>query len=146
MKKYIAIFLCLVGMVMAQGYTDWQQGAIDGLKIGFEMGKAYEQAQNGINIDGFNAQVDRYNTWIRGHFGEDPMLLMQKMTGPVNLQMPVLIANNTTQSGIVHAIDGTNELNEGTYTTNDINLLPDAAIKQYQDSPDYAGDAYLGGV
>jgi len=50
--KYIAIFLCLVGVVMAQGYTDWQQGATEGLKLGFKMGQAYEQAQKGINIEG----------------------------------------------------------------------------------------------
>jgi hypothetical protein len=123
--KYIAIFLCLVGVVMAQGYTDWQQGAAEGLKLGFKMGQAYEQAQKGINIDGFNAQVDTYNAWVRQHFGEDPMLLMQKMTGPVNLQKPVLLTNNTTApKGIVHKIDG-NTLPEGTYTTNDVNLLPD---------------------
>jgi hypothetical protein len=123
--KYIAIFLCLVGVVMAQGYTDWQQGATEGLKLGFKMGQAYEQAQKGINIEGFNAQVDTYNAWVRQHFGEDPMLLMQKMTGPVDLQKPVLLTNNTTSpKGIVHKIDG-NTLPEGTYTTNDVNLLPD---------------------
>ena len=77
--KYIAIFLCIVGLAMAVGYTDWQQGAAEGLKIGFKMGQAYEQAQKGINVSGFNAQVDVYNAWVREHFGEDPMLLMQKL-------------------------------------------------------------------
>ena len=146
--KYIAIFLCLVGLVVAQGYTEWQQGATEGLKIGFKMGQAYEQAQNGININGFNAQVDTYNAWVREHFGEDPRLLMQKMTGPVDLQKPVLLANNTTlPKGIVHKIDG-NTLPEGTYTTNDVNLLPDAARLNYQNTKEgqYQGDAYLGGV
>lgn len=140
--KYIAIFLCLVGVVMAQGYTDWQQGAAEGLKLGFKMGQAYEQAQKGINIDGFNAQVDTYNAWVREHFGEDPMLLMQKMTGPVNLQKPVLLANNTTSpKGIVHKIDG-NTLPEGTYTTNDMNLLPDSALQTIK-----PGEGnYLGGI
>ena len=80
--KYIAIFLCLIGLAMAVGYTDWQQGATEGLKIGFKMGQAYEQAQNGININGFNAQADVYNAWVREHFGEDPMMLMQKMNAP----------------------------------------------------------------
>jgi len=141
MKKYIAIFLCLVGLVMAQGYNDWQQGAAEGLKIGFKLGVAYEQAQKGIDINGFNAQVDTYNAWVREHFGEDPMLLMQKMTGPVDLQKPVLLANNTTSSkGIVHKIDG-NALPEGTYTTNDMNLLPESALKTLPE-----GGEYLGGV
>jgi hypothetical protein len=80
--KYIAIFLCLVSLVMAQGYTEWQQGATEGLKIGFKLGQAYEQAQKGINVIGFNAQVDAYNAWVREHFGEDPMLLMQKLNPP----------------------------------------------------------------
>lgn len=151
MKKFIAIFLCLVGLVMAQGYNDWQQGATEGLKLGFKMGQAYEQAQKGINIDGFNAQVDTYNAWVREHFGEDPMLLMQKMTGPVDLQKPVLLANNTTSKGIVHQIDG-NALPEGTYTTNDMNLLPDSAISAIQKDPDdpdnpaKQGGAWLGGI
>jgi hypothetical protein len=152
--KYIAIFLCLVGLAVAAGYTDWQQGAADGLKIGFKMGQAYDQAQNGINVTGFNAQVDAYNAWVREHFGEDPMLLMQKLDAPVDLSKPVLIANNTTQGGIVHAIDGSNKAGGAKYTTNDINLLSDSAIRQYQTQQDAertagytpVGDGYLGGV
>ena len=81
--KYIAIFLCLVGLVVAQGYTEWQQGATEGLKIGFEMGQAYEKAQNGVDISGFNAMVDTYNAWVREHFGGDPNLLMEKITGSI---------------------------------------------------------------
>ena len=85
--KYIAIFLCVVGLAMAVGYTDWQQGAAEGLNIGFKMGQAYEQAQKGINVSGFNTQVDVYNAWVREHFGEDRMLLMQKLnSAPVDLQ------------------------------------------------------------
>ena len=80
--KHIAVFLCLVGLVMAQGYTDWQQGATEALKMGFKLGQAYEQAQNGINVIGFNAQVDVYNAWVREHFGEDPNMLMQKINAP----------------------------------------------------------------
>jgi hypothetical protein len=151
--KYIAVFLCLVGLVLAQGYTDWQQGAAEGLKIGFKIGQAFEQAQNGINVTGFNAQVDVYNAWVREHFGEDPMLLMQKLNAPVDLTKPVLIANNTTQGGIVHAIDGSTAPG-ASYTTNDINSLPDSAIAQYheQERANKAagiapqGDGYLSGV
>ncbi|MCX6677458.1 MAG: hypothetical protein NTU95_05875 [Methanothrix sp.] len=146
--KYIAIFLCLVGLAMAAGYTDWQQGAAEGLNLGFKMGQAYDQALMGTNVTGFNAQVDVYNAWVREHFGEDPMLLMQKLDTPVDLSKPVLIANNTTQGGIVHKIDGMNKGNEANYKTNDVNLLPDSAIKSYQNSEagKIAGDGYLGGV
>ena len=60
--KYIAIILCLIGLAVAAGYTDWQQGAADGLRYGFKMGQAYQNALNGINVTGFNAEVDRYGS------------------------------------------------------------------------------------
>ena len=141
--KYIAVFLCLVGLVLAQGYTDWQQGAAEGLKVGFKMGEAY--AKSGTDVTGFNAQVDIYNAWVREHFGEDPMLLMQKLNAPVDLTKPVLIANNTTQGGIVHAMDGSTAPGPS-YTTNDMNLIPGdlsdpSSIKGLED-----GGQYLPGV
>ncbi len=43
--------------------------------------------------------VDRYNAWVREHFGEDPNLLMQKITSSTDLSKPILIANNTTFQG-----------------------------------------------
>jgi hypothetical protein len=147
MKYIIAIFLCLVSLAMAQGYTDWQQGAAEGLKIGFKIGQAYDQAKSGIDVAGFNAQVDVYNAWVREHFGEDTMLLMQKLNAPVDLSKPVLIANNSTNNGIVHAIDGSSKYGSN-YTTNDLNLLPSGAIARYQASETgkITGDGYLGGV
>jgi hypothetical protein len=144
--KYIAILLCVLGLAMAAGYTDWQQGASDGLRMGFKMGQAYEQALNGINVSGYNAQVDGYNAWVREHFGEDPTLLMPKQDAPVDLSKPVLVANNTTQGGIVHAIDGASKTGGAKYTTNDINLLPASTISSYRNSSSYVGDGYLGGV
>ena len=42
--KYIAIILCLIGLAVAAGYNDWQQGAADGLRYGFKMGQAYQSA------------------------------------------------------------------------------------------------------
>lgn len=143
--KYIAIFLCLAGLTVSVEYTDWQKAAMEGLRMGFDMGQAYQKAIEGTDIAGFNAKVDNYNAWVRTNFGEDTTLLMQKMIAPTDLSKPVLIANNTTSGGIVHAIDGGVDAG-AKYTTNDINLLPDSAIKEYQNSPDYMGDAYLGGV
>lgn len=137
--KYIAIFLCLVGLVVAQGYTDWQQGAAEGLKYGFRMGQAYQEAQSGINVTGFNAQVDIYNAWVREHFGEDLNLLMKKLDAPLDLTKPILIANNTTQGGIVHAIDGSTAPG-ASYTTNDMNLLPgDFNLGKYPDGSSMGG-------
>ena len=50
--KYIAIILCLVALAAAVEYNDWQQGAADGLRYGFKMGQAYQNALNGVNITG----------------------------------------------------------------------------------------------
>jgi len=112
------------------------------------MGQAYEQAQKGINVSGFNAQVDVYNAWVREHFGEDPMMLMQKkLDAPLDLSKPVLVANNTTGGGIVHAIDGTGKAKGASYTTNDMNLLPDN-VRYNTTTNSYAGyqGDFLGGV
>lgn len=123
--KYIVIILCLIGLAAAVEYSDWQQGAADGLRYGFKMGQAYQNALNGINVSGFNAEVDRYNAWVKEKFGEDPYLMMSKMpAGEIDLTKPVLIANNTTNGGIPHKIDGMSEINGPSYTTNDESLLP----------------------
>ncbi len=82
---YVSIFLCLAGLAVAAEYTDWQNGAIEGLNKGFMMGQAYQLALDGKNIDDFNAKVDEYNAWVRANFGEDPNMLMPKMTAPVDL-------------------------------------------------------------
>jgi hypothetical protein len=144
---YIAVFLCLAGLAMAQGYTEWQQGALEGLNYGFKMGQAYANAANGVNITGFNAEVDIYNAWVRQNFGENPNLLMTKMNTPADLSKPVLVANTTSGSGIVHEIDG--GVGDGpTYTTNDMNLLPGTTATKlgtYQDGTPIGGE-YLGGV
>ena len=139
---FIAVFLCLAGLAMAAEYTDVQKSAIEGLNWGFKMGQAYQLATEGKDIAGFNAKVDEYNAWVREFFGEDPDLLMEKMTeetAPINLQKPVLVTNDTSGKGIVHEIDG-----EGTSTirTNDMNLLSDSAIA---DLGPGEGE-YLGGV
>lgn len=137
---YISIFMCLAGLAVAAEYTDWQNGAVDGFKKGFEMGQAYQQALDGKDIAGFNAKVDEYNNWVRANFGEDPNLLMQKMTAPIDLSKPVLVVNDTASpKGIVRKIDGSS--GNSTVRTNDMNLLSDAALKNLD-----GGGEYLGGV
>ena len=70
---------------------------------------------------------------------------MAKMTVPVDLQKPYMAAgNNTTSKGITHEING-----EGAkYTTNDVNLMSDAAIAKYATSTQgkNQGADFLGGV
>ncbi len=152
--KYIAIFLCIVGLTMAADYTNQQQAIMEGLRLSYQLGEAHEKYMQNEDATTFNALIDQWNAWVQTNFGQDPNLLMQKVTGPVNLQKPYLLANNTTKGGIVHAIDGSNNGSTSKYTTNDINLLPDGVIQQYHNQQQAAvaaglapqGDGYLGGV
>ncbi|MCK9566769.1 MAG: hypothetical protein M0Q43_12055, partial [Methanothrix sp.] len=132
--KYIAIFLCIVGLTMAADYTDQQQSTISGLRLSYQIGQAYEKYLQGGDATTFNALVDQWNAWVQNNFGQDANLLMQKLTGPVDLSKPYLLANNSTKGGIVHAIDGSFNGSGSKYTTNDINLLPNGAIQKYQTS------------
>jgi len=102
----------------ALGYDATQQAMINGTTLSWKMATAYA-AQD---IPTFNSLADQWNVWVRQYFGEDPNLLMKKMTGPVDLTKPYLLANNSSR-GIVHKIDGMNQMNTS-YTTNDVNLLP----------------------
>ena len=81
--KGIIIFslIFLAGLSLASAYTPEQQTTIDGMRLSFQLGVAYQQAQAGQNVAGFNALVDQYNAFIRTNFGEDPNLLMSKING-----------------------------------------------------------------
>ena len=78
MRSALIIPTILICLAMASGYTPWQQGAIEGLKIGFHIGTMYDQAQRGINVTGYNAEIDIYNAWVQKNFGNDTTLFMQK--------------------------------------------------------------------
>jgi len=41
------------------GYNSSQEGTIEGLRIGFHLGQMYASAQQGYNISGYNAEVDK---------------------------------------------------------------------------------------
>jgi hypothetical protein len=155
--KYIAIFLCIVGLTVAADYTAQQQTIMEGLRLSYQLGEAHEKYTQGGDATTLNAIIDQWNAWVQTNFGQDANLLMQKVTGPVDLSKPYLLANNTTQGGMVHAIDGSNKAGGSKYTTNDINLLPSGAIEQYKTQDVYtdpitgaksrvSGDGYLGGV
>jgi hypothetical protein len=154
MKTIIVILLSLLAAIsLAAAYTPEQQNMINGTQLSWKLATAYA-AQD---VPAFNALVDQWNAWVYRNFGQDPNQLMQKMTGPMDLQKPYILANNTTQGGIVHAIDGSNKAGGAKYTTNDMNLLPDSAISKYASQDVYVdpatgkpsritGDGYLGGV
>jgi len=142
-----AILILLVGLLaaisFASAYTPDQQNMIDGTQLSWKLATAYA-AQD---IPAFNALADQWNAWVYKNFGQDANLLVAKLTGPVDLQKPYILANNTTGGGVVHAIDGSNKAGGAKYTTNDANLLPDsvrynATTKSYAG---YQGD-FLGGV
>jgi hypothetical protein len=124
MRLILILFVSLLAAVsLASAYTPEQQNMIDGTQLSWKMATAYAAKDTAT----FNALADQWNAWVRANFGEDANLLMQKMTGPVDLQKPYILANNTTGGGMVHAIDGSNKAGGAKYTTNDGNLLPESA-------------------
>jgi hypothetical protein len=139
----VLMAVAYIAFPAALGYDATQQAMINGTTLSWKMATAYA-AQD---IPTFNSLADQWNGWVRQYFGEDPNLLMKKMTGPVDLTKPYLLANNSSR-GIVHKIDGMNQMNTS-YTTNDVNLLPKGvdptklkAVNPWQQG----GAEYLGGV
>lgn len=137
--------VAFIALPTAFGYDATQQAMINGTTLSWKMATAYA-AQD---IPTFNALADQWNAWVRQYFGEDANLLMQKMNAPVDLTKPYILANNSNSSGVVHKIDGMNEMNGTSYTTNDVNLLPKGvdptkakAVNPWQQG----GVEYLGGI
>jgi hypothetical protein len=144
MKTIIILVSLLAAISLAAAYTPEQQATVDGVRLSFQLGQAYDKAIQGQDVPAFNALVDQWNAWVVKNFGNDTALLMAKMTAPINLQKPYVAANNTTTSkGIAHKIDSVAQ-----YTTNDANLLSDAAIAKYAASEQgkAVGSDFLGGV
>ena len=146
MKSMLVALVTMVFVVLpsASGYDATQQAMINGTTLAWKMATAYADQ----DIPTFNGLADEWNAWVRQYFGEDANLLMQKMTSPVDLSKPYILANNTS-SGIVHKIDGMDEMNRGSYVTNDVNLLPKGvdpttlkAVNPWQQG----GAEYLGGI
>ena len=144
MKTIILLVSLLAAVSLAAAYTPEQQATVDGVHLSFQLGQAYDKAAQGQNVPAFNALVDQWNAWVVKNFGNDTALLQAKMTAPVNLQKPYIAAgNNTTSDSIVHQIGG-----GAKYTTNDVNLMSDAAIAKYATSEQgrSQGADFLGGV
>lgn len=144
MKTILILLSLLAAVSLAGAYTAEQQNTVDGLKLSFQVGQAYQKATQGQDVPAFNALVDQWNAWVMSNFGNDTSLLMQKMTAPVNLQAPYVAAvNNSTSNNVRHQMDGTDQ-----YTANDVNLMSDAAIAKYAASEQgrREGADFLGGV
>ncbi|MHB8118133.1 MAG: hypothetical protein ACYDHX_05325 [Methanothrix sp.] len=143
MKTIIILVSLLAAISLAAAYTPEQQATVDGVRLSFQLGQAYDKVIQGQDVPAFNALVDQWNAWVVRNFGNDTALLMAKMTAPINLQKPYVAANNTTSKGIAHKIDS-----KAQYTTNDVNLMPDTAISKYAASEQgkAMGSDFLGGV
>jgi hypothetical protein len=144
MKTIMILVSLLAAVSLAAAFTPEQQATVDGVRLSFQLGQAYDKAAQGLDVPAFNALVDQWNAWVAKNFGNDTTLLMTKMTAPINLQKPQIAAgNNTTSKGITHAMDS-----KAQYTTNDVNLMSDAAIAKYAASEQgtTSGANYLGGV
>jgi hypothetical protein len=145
MKTIIILASLFAAVSLAAAYAPEQQTTVDGLRLSFQLGQAYEKATQGQDVQAFNDLVDQWNAWVSKNLGNDPALLMVKMKAPVNLQKPYIAAgNNTTSKGIVHNINS----DGAKYSSNDINLMSDAAIAKYATSEQGTtqGAEYLGGV
>jgi len=143
MKTIFILIGMLLAVSFAAAYTPEQQVAIDGARLSFQLGMAFEKANQGQDIPAFNSLVDQWNAWVANNFGNDTALLMKKMTVPADSQKPYLSSNNSTANGIVHEMDS-----EAQYTTNDVNLMSGQAIDKYAKSSQgkATGSEYLGGV
>jgi hypothetical protein len=143
MKTIIILVSLLAAVSLAAAYTPEQQATVDGVRLSFQLGQAYEKAIQGQDVPAFDALVDKWNSWVVKNFGNDTNLLMAKMIAPISLQKPYIASNDTTGKVISHTIDGGSH-----YTTNDANLLPEAAITKYatSDQGKTTGSDFLGGV
>ena len=132
----------LAALSLAAAYTPEQNVTIEGVRLSFQLGQAFEKASQGQDVPAFNSLVEQWNAWVVRNFGNDTSLLMEKMAVPVNLQKPYIASNNST-GGIVHEMDSTEK-----YTTNDVNLMSDYAIAKYNSSEQGStqGADFLGGI
>jgi len=80
MKKLVIFsVIILTGLSLSVAYTPEQQTTLEGMRLSFQLGLAYQQARAGQNVDAYNNLVDQYNAWVRQHFGDDGNLIMPKM-------------------------------------------------------------------
>jgi len=137
-----AIYLILVSLLavisLAAAYTSEQQNMINGTQLSWKMATAYAAKDTAT----FNALTDQWNAWVYRNFGQDANLLMEKMNAPLDLTKPIAIRNNTTSSGVVHAIDGMGKSNSPV-RTNDANLLTERELNANRLANPGMGEGFL---
>lgn len=94
--KGVIIFsiILLAWLSLASAYTPEQQTALEGMRLSFQLGVAYQQAQIGQNVAGFNTLADQYNAFIRTNFGEDPNLLMSRINNAYSIPQNLVSQRN----------------------------------------------------
>jgi hypothetical protein len=90
--------LSLIGSSLA--LSDYQRGALDGLKWGWNMSHRYDLANAG-DIIPYNQAVSEYNAWIRAIFGMNESLMLQTFAASAEPQ-PYSI---TKTYNPIHSID-----------------------------------------
>jgi hypothetical protein len=140
----ILALLSLVAVPALGEMTDYQKGIAEGLEVGFFMNEKYEQATQGINVTGYNAEVQRYNAWIVSIFGSDTRFLMTPMAMGASSKPVMVVDSTNATAGVVHQIDGDSKAKGPGYTTNDMNLLPESALNTRNIWE--KGGEFLGGI
>jgi hypothetical protein len=90
MKGIIVISLILLAG-LANAYTPEQQVTMEGVRLSFQLGQAYEKAAQGQDVPAFNDLVDQWNTWVVKNFGNDTTLLMAKLN-----ELPIATSPSTS--------------------------------------------------
>jgi len=73
--------------------TDYQRGVAEGLNTGFYMGKLFGMAQySQASGEEYNSQIDQYNQWLIGIFGQNQTVLDQLVLPPLIYQTPVAVS------------------------------------------------------
>ena len=89
---FVVFVIFIVGLSLASAFAAEQQTTADKptptpspiselANLSFQLGIAYQQAQQSQNVTAFNSLVDQYNAWVQRHFSEGAdALLMSKIT------------------------------------------------------------------
>jgi hypothetical protein len=100
MRKILFALIILMLAAPALALTDYQQGALDGLKRGWFMAEKYAEANAG-DPAAYNEAVAKYNEWIVSVFGQNESLMLK----PINAASRASPYFSEQTIKPVHAID-----------------------------------------
>jgi hypothetical protein len=79
--KYFMIFVILIASAYAAEQQPTPNPIYELANMSFQLGIAYQQAQQSQDVTIYNSLVDQYNTWVREHLAEGGnVLLKSKIT------------------------------------------------------------------